>query len=171
MVEKENNKKIWTIKTKSEESFLREKPKAFQFSEYSKSEINNLVLFMRQMMVLNHGIGLAAPQIGVNAQVFVAQLPSEDGRGYYGKFYAIFNPKIESISKKMISDQEGCLSVPGHYGTVQRADKITVSGYDKNNRPVKIKAEGFLARIFQHEIDHLGGILFIDKSKDVKKFE
>ncbi len=171
MAEKETDKKIWTVKIKSEESFLREKPKAFKFSDYSKSEINNLVLFMRQMMVLNHGIGLAAPQIGVNAQIFVAQLPSDDGRGYQGKFYAIFNPKIESISKKIVSDQEGCLSVPGYYGTVDRADKITVSGYDKNNRPVKVKAEGFLARIFQHEIDHLGGVLFIDKSKDVKKFE
>lgn len=171
MVEKEDYKKIWTVKTKSEELFLREKAKVFQFSEYSKSEINNLILIMRQMMVLNHGIGLAAPQIGLNAQVFVAQLPSQDGRGYQGKFYAVFNPKVESISKKLIPNQEGCLSVPGYYGTVERANKITVSGYDKNNRAIKLKVEDFLARIFQHEIDHLNGTLFIDKSKDVKKFE
>lgn len=122
-------------------------------------------------MIANQGVGLAAPQIGIDARVFVAQEPSKDGRGYWGKFYAIFNPKIESISKKLISDHEGCLSVPGYYGTVERADKITISGFDKNNRPIKIKASGYLARIFQHEIDHLDGILYIDKSKDVKKIE
>ena len=171
MAEKEKGEKIWTVEVKNEKSFLKGKAKIFEFSDYTKQEIDNLVLHMRQMMVAHHGVGLAAPQIGINARVFVAQEPSKDGLSYQGKFYAVFNPKVESISKKLIPDQEGCLSVPGYYGTVERADKITVSGWDKNKRPVKIKAEGYLARIFQHEIDHLNGTLFIDKSKDVKKIE
>lgn len=166
---KEENYKIWTTETKTQEKFLRGKAKPFEFSEYSKKDINDLVLFMRTMMVKNHGVGLAAPQVGLNMRAFVAQLPADDGSGYIGKFYAIFNPRVESISKKIINDAEGCLSVPGYYGTVPRADKLTITGFDKNNRKITVKAEDFLARIFQHEIDHLEGILFIDKSKDVKK--
>jgi peptide deformylase len=170
MVEKENQK-IWTAEVKAQEKFLRGKAKSFDFDKYSKKDINDLVLFMRTIMIKNYGIGLAAPQIGLNMRVFVAQLPTKDGRGYKGKFYALFNPRLESVSKKTISDAEGCLSVPGYYGTVPRSDKVTITGFDKNNRKVTIKAEGLLARIFQHEIDHLEGGLFTDKSKDVKKIE
>jgi peptide deformylase len=170
MVENENQK-IWTAEVKAQEKFLRSKAKQFNFDEYSKKDINDLVLFMRTTMIKNRGVGLAAPQIGLNMRAFVAQLPAEDGQGYKGKFYALFNPKLESISKKTIPDAEGCLSVPGYYGTVLRSDKVTVTGFDKNNRKVTIKAEEFLARIFQHEIDHLEGTLFTDKSKDVKKIE
>lgn len=121
-------------------------------------------------MVLHHGVGLAAPQIGLNMSVFVAQMPGKDGKGYAGKFYSFFNPTIEFASKKIITDYEGCLSVPGYFGNVDRSEKITISGYDKNNRKVTLKVEGFLARIFQHETDHLNGTLFVDKSKDVKKY-
>jgi peptide deformylase len=169
MVEK-NIAKIWTIEGKSEASFLKQKAKPFDFDEYSKKDINDLVLFMRKMMVEHRGVGLAAPQIGFNMQMFVAQLPSEDGRGYTGKFYSFFNPKIEFSSKKSSSDMEGCLSVPGYFGNVERAEKITISGYDKNKRRITMKVEGFLARIFQHETDHLNGTLFIDKAKDIKKY-
>ena len=122
---KEENQKIWTAEVKAQEKFLRGKAKPFDFSEYSKKDINNLVLFMRTTMVKNYGVGLAAPQIGLNMRVFVAQLPADDGQGYKGKFYALFNPKLESVSKKIIPDAEGCLSVPGYYGTVSRADKVT----------------------------------------------
>ena len=170
MVEKENQK-IWTTKVKTEEAFLRKKARSFDFDGYSKKEINNLVLFMRTLMVKNLGVGLAAPQIGLNLRVFVAQLPADDSHGYKGKFYAVFNPETVSISKKLFPEEEGCLSTPGYYGAVPRADKITVSGFNKNGRKITIKAEGFLARIFQHEIDHLNGILFLDKSKNIRKLE
>jgi peptide deformylase len=168
MVAKENQK-IWTTEIKAEKTFLKKKARSFDFSQYSKKDIDNLVLFLRTMMVRNHGVGLAAPQIGLGLRVFVAQLPSEDGRGYKGKFYAIFNPEIESISKKTIAEKEGCLSIPGYYGTVERAEKIVISGFDKNNRKIRVKAQGFLAIIFQHETDHLNGVLFADKSKDLEK--
>lgn len=169
-MDKEIEQKIWSVEDKGETSFLRQKSKLFDFKEYSKKDVSDLVLYMRKMMIINHGVGLAAPQIGLNMRVFVAQLPSSDGRGYVGKFYAFFNPKIESYSKKTNLDTEGCLSVPGYFGTVERSDKITVTGFDKNNRKISVKADGFLARIFQHEIDHLDGTLYIDKSKDVKKY-
>ncbi len=168
---KEESQKIWTTEIESQKKFLKGKFKDFNFDNFSKKDINDLVLFMRMMMIKNRGVGLAAPQIGLNMKVFVAQLPNEDGSGYIGKFYAVFNPKVESISKKYISDVEGCLSVPQYYGSVERADKITITGFDKNGRKIKIKAEGYLARIFQHEIDHLNGILFSDKSKDLKKYQ
>jgi len=171
-MEKEKKEgKIWTIEVENEKSFLRKKAKDFDFSKYTRQEINDLILYMRKTMIAYNGVGLAAPQIGINARVFVAQEPASNGRGYKGKFYAIFNPQVEFISKNHISDYEGCLSVPGYYGAVSRADKIIISGYDKNKRPIKIKAHGYLARIFQHEIDHLNGILFIDKAKDLNKVE
>lgn len=165
------NSKIWMVSDKNEESFLRKKTSDFDFSKYTKKEIDDLVLFMRRMMVKNRGIGLSANQIGLNLNLFVCQLPNSDGKGYKGKFYAIFNPKVEEISKKESFDDEGCLSVPGYYGGVKRATKITISGFDKNQRLIKIKAEGLLARIFQHELDHLSGAIFIDKSKDIFKIE
>ena len=78
------------------------------------------------------------------------------------------NPeKIEKINKSTVSFEEGCLSVPGKWGEVTRAEQIVISGYTKMGKPVKVKAWGLLARVFQHEIDHLNGKLFIDHAKKV----
>jgi len=153
---------IWHISDKKEAKLLRSRLKDYDFSSQTKKEREELIARMRTTMVAENGIGLAANQVGLNMRVFVAQLPSPDGRGYKGKFYAVFNPTIVSISKKKEADIEGCLSVPGEYGAVERANKITISGYDKNQRPITISATGLLARIFQHETDHLDGKLFID---------
>ena len=158
------NKKIWTVENKNNQKLLRKRLADFDFSKYSKKEINELIKFMRKMMAENGGVGLAANQIGFNFRVFVAQLPEKKGeeRGYVGKFYAVFNPEIISLSEEKINDREGCLSIPGFYGEIERSKKMEIGGFDKNQRPVKIKAGGFLARIFQHEIDHLNGTLFTD---------
>ena len=99
--------------------------------------------------------------------MFIAQLPADDGKGYKGKFYRVVNPGVASESSKKIADEEGCLSIPHTYGTVDRAESIVLEGLDKQGRSVRIKAEGLLARIFQHETDHLNGILFTDKAKNV----
>ncbi|MCX7616298.1 MAG: peptide deformylase [Patescibacteria group bacterium] len=165
----EENKKIWTLFNKEEEKILRKKVSDFDFSRYSKKEIEELIRFLRRMMVAHKGIGLAANQVGLDLRVFVAQLPSRKGQGggYQGKFYAIFNPKIVSLSGKKIKEEEGCLSVPGFWGEVERAEKIEIEGFDKNQRPIRLKATGLLARIFQHEIDHLEGKLYIDKAKNL----
>ncbi len=83
------------------------------------------------------------------------------------KFYVIFNPEIIKFSEEKIIMEEGCLSAPGIYGQVERSSEIILQGYDKNGRKIKIRASGLLARIFQHETDHLNGILFIDKAIDI----
>lgn len=167
----DRNKKLWTIFQKSEEKLLRRRAGLFDFSRYTKKDVEELIRFMRSMMVKHHGVGLSANQIGLDMQVFVAQLPATDGKGYTGKFYAIFNPTLTILSKKEKSDQEGCLSVPGYFGETSRSDRVEVKGFDKNKRPIVIKASGFLARIFQHECDHLNGKLFTDNAKHVVKVD
>lgn len=167
----EENKKIWTIFNKKEEKLLRKKVADFNFEKHSKKEISDLVAFMRKMMIESRGVGLAANQIGLDMKVFVAQLPDKEDGGYSGKFYSIFNPKIVFSSEETSVDNEGCLSVPGLYGEVKRSNKIEVEGYDKNQRKTNIKASGYLARIFQHEIDHLNGKVFLDKAKKVIKID
>ena len=160
---------IWVVNTPQEKKLLQTKMVDFDFSKYSKKEIEDLILHMRQTMIASNGIGLSANQIGHNFRVFVAQLSNDDGKGYKGKFYAVFNPKITKESKKTEADIEGCLSVPGSYGTVPRSTSITIAGYDKNQRAVTIKAKGLLARIFQHEMDHLNGKTFTDRAENVEE--
>lgn len=154
---------LWTIKEKSEEKFLRRKTAKFDFSKYNKKEIRELTQKMREIMKKASGIGLSANQIGLDLKVFVAQ-PDK-------KFYAIFNPEIVKEAGDPILMEEGCLSVPGAYGAVERADKAVLTGWDQNNKKVKIKAWGLLARVFQHEMDHLNGKLFIDRAKTLHKID
>lgn len=165
----EQNKKIWTINNKKELILLRKVLADFDFTKHAKKEIEELVIFMRKKMIESNGIGLAANQIGLDMKLFVAQLPDRETDGYKGKFYAIFNPKITKKSEQKNLDNEGCLSVPGFYGKVERFSKITINGLDKNNKKIEISVSGFLARIFQHEIDHINGKLFIDSAKEIFK--
>jgi len=158
---------IFTITDKKEKRFLRRKTAAFDLKTDHK-EIRGLIQKMRTAMNTAQGVGLSANQIGLNLNMFVAQVPNPEGGS---KFYALLNPKIEKASSLKTSEEEGCLSVPGVYGSVLRPERITISGFDKNGRPVKIKAWGLLSRVFQHEIDHLNGILFIDKAKELRKYE
>lgn len=175
---KKQELKIITVNKKSEEKFLRRKTADFDFSKFSRKEINELVQNMRKMMIVANGIGLAANQIGLDMRVFVAQIRVTKRRSANSvasedqKFYAIFNPEIVKVSKEKSVLDEGCLSVPGgYYGDVERPEKITLVGQDKNGKKIKIKAWGLLARVFQHEVDHLNGKLFIDKAKNLKKIE
>ena len=168
--------KILTVNNKKEKKFLREKTAKFDFSGFSKVEIQELIKKMREIMEISNGIGLSANQLGLDLRLFVAHLPEipresalSPRQSAPGKFYAIFNPEITKFSKEKIVMEEGCLSVPGFYGLVERPEKITLVGYDKNAKKIKIKAWGLLARVFQHEIDHLNGILFIDRTKKVYK--
>ncbi len=149
--------RILTIKNKEEEKFLRRKTKPFDFADFSKKEIGDLIKGMRSIMKESDGIGLAANQIGFDFSMFVGEVD--------GKFYAVFNPGIIKTSKGFEMLEEGCLSVPGDFGEVSRSDKITLIGQDRNGKKIKIKAWGLLARMFQHEVDHLNGKLFLDKVK------
>ena len=105
-------------------------------------------------MYKTDGVGLAAPQVNVSKRIIVL----DDGNG----LIEVVNPEIVKKEGAQIG-LEGCLSVPELFGEVERYEKVEVHGLNRNNKKIKIKAEGFLARIFQHEIDHLNGILFVEK--------
>jgi len=154
---------IYTINNKEQEKFLRRKASDFDFSKYNKKEIREIIKNMRAEMTTAIGLGLSANQIGLDMRLFVAKAG--------GKQYAVFNPVITKFSKETILMEEGCLSVPEIFGTVERPEKITLEGYDTSGKKIKIKAWGLLARVFQHETDHLNGILFIDKAKSLRKYE
>lgn len=115
---------------------------------------------MVETMYKTDGVGLAAPQVGVSKRIIVV----DDGNG----LQALINPQIIKAEGSQWGP-EGCLSVPGYFGDVERYEKVTVTAIDPNNKKLRIEAEGFLARIFQHEIDHLEGHLFIEKAVNLKK--
>lgn len=122
--------------------------------------IKTLLDNMADTMYEEHGVGLAAPQVGVSVRVVV--IDTGDG------LMEIINPEITKV-EGTACDTEGCLSIPGILGEVERAAKITVEFLDRKGKKKRIVAEGLLARAFQHEIDHLDGILFIDKAKTISK--
>ncbi len=160
--------RIVTISEKKEEKFLRTKTEHFDFGKFTKKEVRELVAHMRAMMRKANGVGLSANQIGLHWRVFVAQVPDDQGNP---KFYALFNPKIEKTFPGAETLEEGCLSVPETYGPVERVYRLVLAGQDQNGKKVKIKAWGLLARVFQHEVDHLDGKLFIDRSKELRKYQ
>jgi len=150
---------ILTIHSKEEEAFLRKKTSAFSFNDFSRKELRDLVQSMRSLMKEANGVGLSANQAGHSFRMFVVK--------YEDKFYAIFNPEIVKHSDEVETMEEGCLSIPGKYGLVERSLRVTLAGQNIEGRKVKIRARGFLAKIFQHETDHLNGVLFIDKAESV----
>ena len=108
-----------------------------------------------ETMVANDGIGIAAPQVGKNKRIAVVEVDEGDK-------IELINPEIIEAKGESI-DVEGCLSIPHVYGTVKRADEVTVRYYDREGEEIEVTAFGYLARAFQHEIDHLDGVLFVEK--------
>lgn len=145
---------LHTIAEKSQEALLRTKLRPFDFKSHTPAQIKKLVAGMRKKMHEWSGVGLAANQAGFDTQFFVAETE--------GKFYAIFNPKITKTFGEPVEMEEACLSVPNQYGRTKRYEKITLEGQDSTGKKIKIKAWGLLAHIFQHETDHLNGLLYID---------
>ncbi|HID63620.1 MAG TPA: peptide deformylase [Anaerolineae bacterium] len=131
--------------------------------------LQNLINDMVETMHAAHGLGLAAPQIGVSQQVIVIQLPENGEDPQSGRLYVLCNPEIVRTAGEEEESEEGCLSVPGFVGDVRRATVVTVKGLDSKGKKTRIKAEGLLARAFQHEIDHINGILFIDRVDSPEK--
>ena len=119
-----------------------------------------LIRDMLQTMYSEDGVGLAAPQIGVNKQLLVID---EDPENEDNPPLILINPKILKYSDEMAKGQEGCLSIPGVYLDVIRPAAIEVSFKDESGKPRKLKADDLLARIIQHEMDHLQGVLFVDR--------
>jgi len=112
------------------------------------------------------GVGLAAPQVGIGQSFIVYDVaPREDGRD----LHVLVNPKIISSEGEVISENEGCLSVPEFRADVKRAELILVEGVDRDGNPVRFEADGLLSIVIQHELDHLNGTLFIDRISALKR--
>ena len=118
-------------------------------------EVKVLVEDMKETMVFENGIGLAAPQVGVNLRVILIRLND-------GQFQPMINPVITWYSEKRVSFEEGCLSIPGHYTEIFRPGQINVKFMDLGGKYRKWKLKGLEARVVQHEIDHLDGVLMTD---------
>lgn len=159
--------KIWTVNNEKEDKFLHQETEEIDFNKEDKKKLRKLARDMRKAMVGAEGIGISANQVGVNKKIFVAQVPNDQGKP---KFYAVVNPKITKSSSDKITFEEGCLSVPGKYGPTERSEKITLEGFTPEGKKLKVKAWGLLARVFQHEVDHLNGKLFVDKAKEVYEY-
>ena len=148
---------------------LRKKAKRVaHFDKKLQTLIDNMV----ETMIDAPGVGLAAPQVAVSQRLLVARLQDdekskEEFGDLAGKLFVLINPEIIKTSKETVEGVEGCLSIPGYLGTVDRFEKITIDSLDRYGKKQRIKAEGWLARVFQHEIDHLDGRLYIDIAKDV----
>ncbi len=135
-----------------------------KFNEALQVLIDDMVETMRQAP----GVGLAAPQVGVSQRVIVVEYPENDqDEESPKKLYAMVNPEIVKPSQETIAGIEGCLSVPGLVGEVQRAVEITVKGLNRHGQPMRVKVKEWMARIFQHEIDHLNGVVFTDRATKV----
>jgi len=124
-------------------------------------EIKGLISAMRQKMVESQGVGLAANQVGQDLAIFVIDKKLAEENGVFDSY---INPEITEYSKDVTEMEEGCLSLPEYWAPVSRSKKIKLKALDENGNKIKIKARGFLARVIQHETDHLKGLLI----KDIK---
>lgn len=154
---------------------LRQKAREVPLKEIKSRKIKNLLKNMAKILAVSKdGVALAAPQIGESLRIFII-----DGN-VWGKIAkeekelppAVFiNPIIKKISKKKQLVNEGCLSAEGIYGTIKRAEKLTIEAYDENARKFHRGVSGLSAQIIQHEIDHLNGVLFLDKAIKLEKIK
>ena len=128
-------------------------------------ETQKLIDDMLQTMRESHGMGLAAPQVGVSQRVVVVELEQKEENSSASSTitYALVNPEVVRQSDETFQDQEGCLSIPGWRGEVERPLHVSVKALDRSGNRVKLELDGWLARATLHEIDHLDGVLFIDK--------
>ena len=133
------------------DSMLRQKARRVKNIDGS---IHRLVDDMLKTMHAAPGVGLAAPQVGISLRLAVIQLPEEEE-------IVLINPQIARRAGETVG-VEGCLSIPGYVADVQRAAKVTVKALDRDGKEIRLRGEDLLARVLQHEIDHLNGVLFID---------
>ncbi len=132
-------------------------------------ETRRLIRDLFDTMYEAEGIGLAAPQVGVSERVMVVDVPEKDDQGRKHRAHALVNPVIVESARETDKASEGCLSIPGIEEEVTRPARVVVEGLSPSAEPVRIEAEGMLARALQHEIDHLDGILFLDRLSPLKR--
>ena len=144
---------------------LKRKARAvIQFGKELHTLLDDMVETMREAP----GVGLAAPQIGLSDRIIVIEYfekeQDEEIEDAPRKVWAVINPEIVKVSEETLLGVEGCLSIPGLVGEVERHAEVHVKGMNRHGKPMKIKAKGWLARIFQHEIDHVNGVLFTERA-------
>ena len=140
--------------------------KAAQQVTQIDGKLQQLIDNMAGTMYLAPGVGLAAIQVNIDQSLLVYDITSpEDGRD----LHVLINPKIIESEGKVVSENEGCLSVPEFRADVLRSERVFVEAMDREGRPVRLEADGFLAIVLQHEIDHLNGRLFIDRISTLKR--
>jgi peptide deformylase len=145
--------------------------KAHRVTDFG-DKFQKLVDDMVETMLDAPGVGLAAPQVNVAQRLIVVRLPDdEESKAEYGdqagKLYVLANPEIVKASKEMVEGVEACLSIPGYFGKVDRHYGVLIKGLDRHGKPVRVKANAWLARVFQHEMDHLDGKLYIDIASEI----
>jgi peptide deformylase len=149
---------------------LRERAKPVE--EFGTAELRQLLEDMKETMAAKNGAGLAAPQIGVGKRLVIFGV---DHNPRYPDaeavpFTVLVNPKLVMLTREVEEDWEGCLSVPGMRGVVPRYTQLRYTGFDIEGNPIERVAEGFHARVVQHECDHLDGILYPQRMTDLTKF-
>jgi len=137
--------------------------KARKVTDFGK-DFQELVTDMLDTVRDAPGVGLAAPQVSESLRVIVVEFGDEEDGEKPKKLYVVANPELINASEDMVIGVEGCLSVPELVGEVERHNAIVVKGQNRFGKPTKIKASGWLARIFQHEMDHLDGVLYPDRA-------
>lgn len=159
------------IVTLPEPVLRRKARKVTDFGPELQTLIDNMVETMRAAP----GVGLAAPQVAQSLRLIVVEYAEEsedeNAEPAEPKLYTVVNPEITRTSEETVIGTEGCLSIPNILGDVERFEAITVKGQNRRGQPTTIKAKGWLARIFQHEIDHLDGIVFVDRAEKAWKVE
>lgn len=141
---------------------LTKKTEKVDIKDIKNGSYKELILDMKKTMKENEGIGLAANQINKDLSIFVIDKKLADENGTSEVF---FNPEITEYSKNQDEMAEGCLSTPGYEANIKRSKKIKIKFLDENGKKIKLKTRGFLARVFQHETDHLNGIVIKNRAK------
>ena len=149
---------------------LRERAKPVE--KFGTPELRALVEDMKETMAAKNGAGLAAPQIGVGQRVVIFGVTKNPRYPDAEEvpFTVLVNPKLTMLTREVEEDWEGCLSVPGMRGVVPRYTKLRYAGTDEDGNPIERVAEGFHARVVQHECDHLDGILYPQRMTDMSRF-
>jgi peptide deformylase len=153
---------------------LRKKVRPVPPADITAAPIQRLIDDMAHTMLEYNGVGLAAPQVHEELRLFVAQVvrdhddeDEDQDEARKPEILALVNPEIKPASRHVEEDWEGCLSIPDLRGLVPRYRDISVKGYDRTGRPIELQASGFMARVIQHETDHLDGVLFLDRMKSM----
>ena len=161
---------VRTIVTLPDPVLRRKARPVTKFDEKLQTLIDDMVDTMRDAP----GVGLAAPQVRISERVIVVEYAEpeeveegEEPKEVEPKLYVMVNPEIVKSSSETVVGVEGCLSIPTLVGEVERAHEVRIKGLNRRGQPMKLKADGWLARIFQHEIDHVNGVVFTDRAAQV----